>query len=173
MFYLRLFTFSSMCLGVFISQVSAQTSSNPHQHPVSSSSIDGAMHPELIPDSLAYRLYFVAVSTGQNPTDIDLQRQQAHLRKIGLEADDHKTFVSVLSDFRVKYDALVDQYNASAKAAAARNEAADITGLLKALDGLVQITRDTLKLHLTSEGMFRLHAFVMSEKKNMKVEPED
>lgn len=152
----------------------AQNSTVPHQHAsIASTLIDGAVHPELIPDSLAYRLYFVAVSTGQNPTEAERKHQQAHLMKAGLEESDREVFVSILSDFRSKYDALVAQYNDSARAALARNEVTDVRSLLRKLDELVQSTRDTMSVRLTTRGAARVHSFLLSEKKNMQVQQED
>jgi hypothetical protein len=150
----------------------AQNSPPPqHQHAVTATdTIDGAVHPELIPESLAYRLYFVAVSTGPNPTDTERKRQQLFLSKIGLEENDHQILVSVLSDFKTKYDALVSAYNESAKAALAQNQFADIAGFMKTLEGLVQSTRDRLAVQLSTRSLSQLHTFVMSEKKNMKVQ---
>lgn len=80
---------------------------------------------------------------------------------------------SILSEFRAKYDALVAEYNDSAKAANARNESVDVHTLLTKLDDLVQSTRDTISVRLSSKGAAKLHAFVMSEKKNMKMTEEN
>lgn len=146
----------------------AQNSPPQHQH-APPNVIDGAIHSELIQDSVAYRLYLVSVSTGQNPTQAEQQRQRAHVRRTGLADTDQQTFIDVLSDFRSKYDTLVNEYNESAKAAAARNETTDVHTLLKKLDALVQSTRDTISVRLSSQGAAKLHLFVMSEKKNMKV----
>jgi len=110
----------------------AQTSPPQHQHNVAAPNlIDGAVHPELIPDSLAYRLYLVAVSTGQNPTEAAQKGQRAHLMKTGLGDTDQQISISILSDFRAKYDALVAEYNDSARVASARNETTDIQSFLK------------------------------------------
>lgn len=150
--------------------VGAQAQSSPPQHQHAAPKlIDGAVHPELIPDTVAYRLYLVAVSTGQNATEADQQRQRAHVTRTGLADTDQQTFFGILSDFRSKYDALVNEYNESAKAAAARNETTDVHTLLKKLDALVQSTRDTISVRLSSRGAARVHSFVVSEKKNMKV----
>jgi len=146
----------------------AQISPPQHQH-VAPKLIDGTVHPELIPDSVAYRLYLVAVSTGQNPTEAEQKHQRAHLMRTGLVDTDQQIFTSILSDFRTKYDALVAEYNDSAKAAAARNETMDVHTLLKKLDDLVQSTRDSISVRLSSRGAAQLHSFVVSEKKNMKV----
>jgi hypothetical protein len=134
--------------------------------------IDGAVHPELIPDSIAYRLYFSAVSIGPNPTEEDRKRQAAHLNKIGLPDLDREILIVVLSDFRTKHDALALQFNQAANAALARNEVFDPASFLKQMDNLVQSTRDALKLRLSREAMNQLDAFIQSEKKYMRVPAE-
>ena len=146
--------------------------SPPHQH-ATPTLIDGSTHPELIPDSLAYRLYLTALATDQTATEASQERQHAHLMKTGLGETDIQTLISILSDFKGKYDALVGEYNDSAKAALARNETTDVRGLLKKLDELIQSTRDTISIRLSSQGAAQLQSFVLSEKKNMKVLPED
>src|SRR4029077_6525313 len=69
-------------LSLFAFGTRAQTPPK-HQH-AAANVIDGAAHPELIPDSVAYRLYFVAVSTVQNPAEAEQKHQHAHLMKTGL-----------------------------------------------------------------------------------------
>ena len=156
--------------GVLMVPIGARAQSAPLQHQHTAPSlIDGSVHPELIPDSVAYRLYLVAVSTGQNPTAAELQGQRAHVLKIGLTDADQQIFIGIVSDFRSKYDALVSAYNDSAKAAAARNEATDVNLLLTQLDALVQSTRATVGTQLSTQGATKLNSFVLSEKKNMKV----
>jgi hypothetical protein len=149
----------------------AQAQDAPHQHP-DTTLVDGAVHPELIPDSVAYRLYFLTHSTGATPTQEDQKRQHAHLAKIGLEDGDLKILIGVLADFRASYDALESQYNHSAEAAAAKGEAGDIDAFLRQRDGLVQAARDTLKIRLTADGMLLFDIFVRSEKRHMKMHAE-
>ena len=163
------------CAFVLLSQpAQAQTQSATHQHAVATiKTIDGALHPELIPDATAYRLYLFAVSTSANPTEAERKHQHAHLRKTGIDENDRQVLIGILSDFRMRYDGLVAQYNASAAAALARNETTDVRPLLKAFDDLVQSTRDVISTRLTPKGAAQLHSFVISEKKNMKVQPED
>lgn len=146
----------------------AQTSPAQHQH-VAPNLIDGAVHPELIPDSTAYRLYLAAVSTKQNPTEAEQKGQLAKVTRTGLSDTDQRLFLGILADFRAKYDALVAGYNDSAKAAAARNETVDVRPLLTNLDDLVQSTRDAINARLSPQGAARLNSFVLAEKKNMKV----
>ena len=157
-------------VGVLVFAVGAWAqSSPPHNHQVAAPKlIDGAVHPELIPDSVAYRLYLVTVATPQNPTEAEQKQQRAHLMKIGLDDIDQQMLIIVLSDFRAKYDALVAEYNDSARAALTHNETTDIHILLNKLDALIQSTRDTISVRLTSKAAAQLHSFVLSEKKNMK-----
>jgi hypothetical protein len=153
----------------------AQSSTRPHQHSASASGVvvDGAVHPELIPDSIAYRLYFLAVSTGVSASDEDRKQKQLYLRKASLEEGDLNALTSTLTEFRTKFDSVVAQYNQSATAATARNEAPDIHGFLRQIDGLVQSTRNTLKARLSPQGMTQFDAFVRSEKTHMKVHGEE
>lgn len=166
-----------LALSVFADGSRAQNSppnSAVHQHTVAGPNIiDGAVHPELIPDTVAYRLYLVAISTPQNPTQVEQQRERVHVTRTGLADTDQQTFIGILSDFRSKYDALVAEYNESAKGANARNESTDIHVLLQKLDDLVQSTRAAIGVRLSSQGAAKLHAFVVSEKKNMKMTEEN
>ena len=172
MFYRTIITL--LFLFVFAFGAWAQTSPPQHQHAAANVTniIDGAVHPELIPDPVAYRLYLVALSTGQNPTEAEQKHQRAHLMKTGLGDTDQQAVISLLSEFRAKYDALLAEYNDSARAALARNEMADVRSFLRKLDDLVQSTRDTISVRLSSRSAAQLHSFVVSEKKNMKVEED-
>jgi hypothetical protein len=141
-------------------------SSPPHNHEVAAPKlIDGAVHPELIPDSVAYRLYLVAVSTKANPTGAEQAHQRAQLLRTGLVDTDQQILTSVLLDFRANYDALVSEYNNSAKS----DPTTHVHTLLKKIDDLVQSTRDTISTRLSSRGAAKLHTVVVSEKKNMKM----
>lgn len=131
--------------------------------------IDGAEHPELVPDSTAYRLYFIVVSETPNPSDEQKRRQLAHLRKIGLGGGDLQSLISALETFKLQYTDLIARYNESAEEAINAGAEPDINTFLLQRDGLVQSTRDKLKSLLTPEGLLRLDALVQAEKKSMKV----
>src|SRR5258708_37750208 len=95
-----------------VSAGGSRAQNQTHAHTVAGPGvIDGAVHPDLIPDAVAYRLYLFTVSTGQNPTETEQSRQRAHLMKIGLDDIDQQMLVSVLVAFRARYDALVAEYN--------------------------------------------------------------
>lgn len=155
--------------------VRAQTTQAVHDHTaaVPTNLIDGAQHPELIPDSVAYRLYFVAVSEMPNPTDEQKTRQLAHLGKIGLEGDDLQSLVNTLANFKVQYTSLIARYNASAQAALRIGATPDLKTFLLQREQLVQTTRDHLNSVLTPVGLARLHIHIRSERKGMRVAKEE
>jgi hypothetical protein len=160
----------AFCLCVVAPLGRAQNSTASQQSTSTSTMIDGAVHPELISDSMAYRMYFVSISLKANPAAVDQEGQQARLNAIGLETSDVEILADIMADFRAKHDAVVAQYNQAAEAATARGESSDIHTLLQQLDQLVQNTRDTLKARLSSKGMTQLDAFVQAEKRHMKVQ---
>ena len=147
-----------------------------HIHPVTQEGtpmIDGAVHPELIPDLLAYRLYFSSISVSGDALQADRIRQQSQLSQTGLRNDDQEIIRSVVADFRSSYEAAITQYNQKASSVSGFNQASEIADLLKNLDDLVQSTRKSLTARLTPQGVAQLHAIVMAEKKNMQMQPED
>lgn len=131
--------------------------------------VDGAANPELVPDSVAFRLYFVAVSQKPNPTPEEATRQMAHIRRIGLEDTDQRALIDTLTDFKTRYDAMITQFNAIAEADTAAGIKPDTATFLLNRDKLVQEVRDAIASALSQEGVAKLTNHVQSEKKNMKV----
>lgn len=144
-----------------------------HTAPAPSNIIDGSSHPELVPDSVAYRLYFVTASELPNAATEAQQRQLSHLGRIGLHAGDLQETIAILNEFKVEYSALIAEYNATATAADVQGIKPDLAGFLKLRDALVQTTRVQLKQKLSLNGMTQFDAFVQSEKKHMKVAVEE
>jgi hypothetical protein len=132
--------------------------------------IDGREHPELIPDSVAYRMYFLTVGEFPNPTDARKKRQSAFLSKARLSDKDSSTVVRVLEDFRVKFASMATAYNAQVEAAVkAGTGLPDGNVFMAQRDRLVQDTRDRLKLALSVNGMANLDAHIQTEKANMRL----
>jgi hypothetical protein len=127
-----------------------------HEHTSSSNIVDGAVHPELIPDSAAYRLYFVAVSEMPNPLGEAQKRQLAHLGRIGLEDKDLQVLTEILNDFKAQYSELIAEYNASATIANRAGAQPDLAGFMDRRDALVQSVRDKLKEKLSAQGLLSL-----------------
>lgn len=73
--------------------------------PTSSAIIDGAQYPDLIPDSVAHRLYITAVA--EMPSGL----QHAQLVQAGLSDSDAAAAGKVLAEFSAKWHILLDQHN--------------------------------------------------------------
>ena len=129
--------------------------------------IDGSVNPEKIPDSTAYRLFFLVAGVPSNPKPGALVRQSAHLDKIGLSMGDSDLAIPILNEFRQKYESLLAQYHQSAQTALAQGQIPDSKSFLVLRDNLVQATRDKLKA-LTPAGLSRLDQHIQREKAHMK-----
>jgi hypothetical protein len=138
----------------------------PHQHD-DAPTVDGALHPELIPNSTAYRLFFIV--TGADPNSGLKAHQKARLAALKLDLLDSEVLTTVLADFRVKYDDLIKRYNATAEAAALTHDVPDSEAFLAQREDLVETTRKTLKLSLTSVGLTKLDEHVQQEKQGIKI----
>lgn len=165
---------SLVCILGFVGAATAQHSEMPAAHVHTSPGvIDGALHPDMIPDLTAYRLYFVAVSPASNAGPDEKARELAHLRQIGLSDPDLDRLMSVLSDFKAQYSDMIARYNEVAE----RNTEVGITpdrkGFLARRDELVRMTRDRLQTLLNPEGLSRLDNHVQREKRKMKVAYEE
>lgn len=135
--------------------------------------INGAVHPELIPDLVAFRLFFITVALPSGATDRDKARQRAQLMFAGLRDDDLSRAASVLATFKVQYDYLVQHYNDSVDVANRSGRPPDLQKFLTEQEELVQQTKDALAGMLTTKGMSNFEAHVKNEKRNMKVAKED
>lgn len=161
---------AAMSTLLLLPSAAAQTLPVAHSHTGVSGLIDGAQHPELIPDQVAYRLYFVVVSEMPNATQQERLRQAAHLKSIGVTKDeDLQSLIQVLTDFKVRYTQLVTAYNQVAEAADRAGSSPDFGTFLRNRDDLVQSTRDRLTSTLSAEALALLDARVQSEKTHMKV----
>ena len=151
----------------------AQTSVQ-HNHSVNTAGmIDGQIHPELIPDATAYRLYRLTLSITPSATDEDRARQSSHIAALRLHSADRQALVTVLADFKARYVNMIDQFNETASAALARGEAPDVRTFLQKRSDLVQSVRATLQLSLSPDGMAKLDSHIQLQKRSMKVDPQE
>jgi hypothetical protein len=78
-----------------------QNNPSTHSHISSTQAIiDGETNPELIPDSVAYRLYLLTIAPAANPTTDDTARQNSHIQVLRLHATDRQALLTVLADFK-------------------------------------------------------------------------
>ena len=166
-------------LSLFLAMVGGlaftQAASDTHvAHPVpTTNQIDGSISPELIPDSAAYRLFFVAASFTPSATQEQKSQRRTHAAKVGLSDLDGPTFEAILSEFRSQYDDLIENYNESVEIALSRSSDPDYEGFIAQRDGLVEATRLRLQAQLTPEATSRLDELVQREKRHMKVSAQN
>lgn len=143
----------------------------PHTYntPLPPGSIDGSKNPELIPDVVAYRLFFVAVATSPQPTEAQVRRQRAFLGRIKLPDTDRRLLVSHLAKFRTEYEDFKARENDAADQQRAQGISVDAQASIARRDALVQRHIDELKRKLTPDGMAALNAHIQKEKRNMVI----
>jgi hypothetical protein len=137
--------------------------------------IDGAKHPELIPDDVAYRLVFLAIAEPESAPPARLALARAKIAPAGLSADDTAAFLTLLTAFRKEFDAL----NAQETDLLQRNFAVHpLSTVAEQLRGIraqrAKLFADTiaaLPARLSDEGMAKLEEHLQREKHAMKMFP--
>jgi hypothetical protein len=140
-----------------------------HQHE-SVVTIQGSEHPELIPDSFAYRMFFLVLtqeSQPGQPTKAELQR--ARFQLIGLNDAEIAAVYVLLEEFRAKFNAIVKEYNDSE--GTKKGTSVNLADFISKRDALVQLTRDQLLIYL-GESSNKLNDHVQSEKRFMNMTQE-
>lgn len=155
--------FLSICLlacGVSTAQqVTASRSETVKVEPPGT--IDGAKHPEQIPDLMAYRLFFVQVSLPAQPSADDSRRHEAKLGRLRLSAIDRLNLELAIAIFRDHYAAFLENYKT-----APVDEAA-----LSQRDAITQEALDRLRTSMSMAGFQELDKFIQLEKRHMKRVP--
>jgi hypothetical protein len=123
--------------------------------------IDGSQTPWLIPDSVAYSLFFETVAEPPEPTDDQVRRQRSRLIHAELDDADYQKVVSALSNFKLQRIALDLKYANSS----------DGDGYKAENSALLANTIQELRIGLSAKGMTGLDALIQYEKRNMKIAP--
>ncbi len=140
-----------------------------HDHPPSPDNlIDGGKNPELIPDSVAYRLYLLTVYIPANSTEQERRTQLAHLRRVPLHDDDLQLPLTILAQFRSQFEAWRNRFDAAARV---QGPQFDATPFLQEREDIVRTTRNLIGKSLSVDAVILLDSHIKSEKKFMKVAP--
>jgi len=131
--------------------------------------IDGSVHPELIQDQEAFRLFFLAAATRANPTTDEKERQRAVLTPVRLTDEELATSSAVLANYKQQYEAAVQKYNDAVAAARSPEQPPDGQQLVTGLDALAMAAKATLESSMSAESNLRLYSYVQSEKSKMRV----
>jgi hypothetical protein len=134
--------------------------------------INGSQHPELIPDSLAYRIVFnqLIVYIG------DPETEKRSFAKLGLAPDDTETVYRILKGYKENFEALTKTYNDALLEAKKNNrqpDPADQENYRSQRSDLVRSTRKDLEGSLSAAGVARFREYVQAQKKTMNVTLDD
>jgi hypothetical protein len=141
-----------------------------HQHSVAPTKmINGKDHPELIPDTTAYRLFFIAAGELPNASDDRRARQKALLSGMPLSDQDLRAIIFALENFKVQYAAMIDEFNAAETLADKNGTPSHNAEFVVERDRLVESTRDRLKQVLSAQTMSEFHAHIQQEKRGMQI----
>ncbi len=116
--------------------------------------VDGSKHPEQIPDDLAYRHYFLAVATHEQPSAGENARQRAQLAPLGLCEADRQQIVQQLGRMITQLDAI------EAESEASDGTDAVLAGFKARHDALVSQTTATVRGALSADGASRLSRYI-------------
>jgi hypothetical protein len=156
---------------------SAQTSGTtvaqaPAPKPDPPGTIDGKKNPELIPDEVAYKMFFLAVAEPENPTPEQLRRARAKIAAAGLGEQDTEAFLTLLGQFH-KVNADIKAQNAVIhernpfphQISSDWKEAVELD---KRRRQNVADTIAALPARLTPEGLAKLQAHLQEVKRGIK-----
>jgi hypothetical protein len=144
-----------------------QQAVDPHNHTLNI--IDGSVHPEMIQDGQAFRLFFLAAATGANPVPEEKARQRAMLAPVRLSEMELAITSAVLADYKGQYEAAVQKYNDAVASARAFDQLPDGKQLGAALDALALAVKTKLEASISGGSSIRLYAHVQGEKSKMRV----
>jgi hypothetical protein len=154
-----------LCSGVFAQQ--------PGVSVVPAGIIDGSVTPELIPDIVAYRLFFSALagrtkagSSNVSPnSNSETPRQKAKLRSIGLNSADESALVAELAKFRADVDGMMAETKARVSMGVAPSSST------QSLNDIANNHVGILQSQMTTDGSARLLQYVRAEKSKMRMIP--
>lgn len=118
------------------------------------SSVNGAEHPALIPDSVVYRMVFLAASVPPNATVAEVNHQNVLLKMLGISSQGQEAIRPILNSFR----ATMVYHNSNVKLSHLPNNK-------QFKDNLVMQTRSKINAVLSDQDQRTLEAFVNSQRK--------
>jgi hypothetical protein len=134
--------------------------------------IDGSVHPEMIQDREAFRLFFLAAATDANPTLDERGRQRAMLSLAQFSEEELAIASTVLSEYKRQCEAAIQNYNDAVALARSPEQFPDGKKLVAELDALTLASKTKLESSISGDSSRRLYAHVQGEKSKMRVAAE-
>ena len=137
--------------------------------------IDGAKHPELIPDDVAYRLIFLAVAEPEGAPADRIALARAKIAPARLSEDDAVAFLTLLTAFRKQFDALnaqeTDLLQSNFAVHPLSTVAEQLRGIRAQRAKLFADTVAAMPARLSEGGVAKLGEHLQREKHAMKMFP--
>ncbi len=135
--------------------------------------IDGALHPDAIPDEIAYRMMFNMLKLGpKEPTAYYSRRVNAYLGSIGLNNSDRDPFWSVLKTYTAQADAQDQKLQALLPAQrSSQSPSPEATALYNQQLALVLQARQALSASLSAPGAAAVAKHIAEQVKPRTVMP--
>ena len=150
-----------------------QQAVDPHIHSTTPANIiDGSIHPEMIQDREAFRLFFLAAATDVNPMPGEKERQRAMLSPARLSEEELAISSTVLAEYKGQYEAAVQGYNDAVASARSPEQLPDGKQLVAELNALALAAKAKLESSISGASSLRLYAHVQGEKSKMRVTAE-
>lgn len=130
--------------------------------------VDGAIHPEKIPEAVAFRMFFRTLAQPANPTPEQVDRQRSMVAPANLSESDLRGLAQVMSDYHFALESLRHEFRA-AKASLGGIDEYTSQKLTAERDAIVDDAKTQLTANLSAEGMARLRNLILSERKNMAI----
>lgn len=126
-----------------------------HDHAASDTSvIDGSLHPELIPDLVAFRTWLLLKST-----------HPERLADLGVTQSDGVQLEGLVKSFRLQYDNLVQRHNDAANA----GRSPSLALLRQQIDDLVESMRHEIQKTLSAAGAALVESQVQDHKRHVRI----
>lgn len=139
-------------------------------HPIHPApAVDGAQHPEQIPDSVAWRLFLKAVC---EPLDGSPEQQRRLAAKVGrahLRPADFASFRQIVGQFQTKHADWRKRYLNAIEDARKYKLFLDHETFRTELAEIVSRTTAALETSLSAEGFTGLRGFLQKEKSRIKI----
>lgn len=153
--------------GVLLGKGTAR--SQGFQHHSTANVIDGSVHPELIPDRDAFRLFFLAAATSTNATTDEKKRQRAMFSSAGFNENELAAASTILVDYKTQYEQAIQQYNDAVALARSPDQLPDGKKLVAELNMLTTTAQAKLESSISGKSARHLYEHVQHEKSRMRV----
>ena len=126
--------------------------------------IDGSVNPKLIPDSVAYRLFMLAMAEPAVATAEQAQRQKEKLSRFALAEPEFQSFTAILATYLENQRALEAAY-------AKRTDLSSVAQFEQAREALVSQARQQMSGALSPTTLAALDQVIQAEKRHMAIYP--